>query len=649
MKALLLALLPTLPAAAYWQTDTTLMQAPRIILVNKSGKEQFWYQASLREPARFTIESRQAVRWTVNADSEGVVSIYHSQGRNDSALIVQKISRGINDVRLFCEPDDYKFCSSVPTRIHFYRWQAPNIIPMSPVGGGIPVPLLTKDNSSVPYYYVSHDTTATMRIKGPATAYIYVRPYAPVTGKYASLEFEVREGNAMITHRVITPTHSGEVAFTTPIIGYAPGKPALVRLKVPAGLHVYTLRPINDRAMVKFFSKTTVVKTKVRHPLAVAKPRPAPAPAPEPPPPIRRREPVADPVRELVATASTGFLYNDNIYSYGDVNYDNYTQAPERAYRYPGVHSLDDMIVPVDLKVSYKAGPFRARGGVGARKYWHNGQLDNANYSVALGWRGPDQEVRVETQREEEATAAADSGILAEPVRIVPDSPLQGRLAAEIGYASLPYKPIRPSFSTLAGRYALLSYGYHRGDFRMQLENRWNPEMRFSAGMYDYGSPFDHLDAVFLEGGFGFRRERTIGLTQAIDWSASIGFGDVLAIKAAAYNWSNAFFSINAGISYDMRNWTFGMRTKVQPRFFSAGSDLDPNKGRKDLESDFTPLVQYHFRAMTVSANLFEMAGRKTWAADPDDEQAKSYFTLGGGLNLSSSFSPLGWLDPERS
>lgn len=607
-RSLVLMLFLAGSASAYWQTDTATMQAPRIILVNKSGKEQLWYQVSPKEPGRFSIESRQAVRWMVSADSEGVVSIYHSLGRHDSALIVQKISRGMSDVRLFCEPDNYRFVSSVPTRLHFYRWQAPNIIPMVPVGGGIPVPLLAKDNSTVPYYYVSHDTTATMRIKGPATAYIYVRTYAPVTGKYAPLEFEVREGNAMITHRVITPVPSGEVAFTTPIIGYAPGKPALVRLKVPKGLHVYTLRPINDRALVKFFSKPTAVKA--RRPV---RPLAAKPPPQAPPPMAAPHEPMASRAPELLATASTGFLYNDNIYSYGDRNYDNYTDAPEKSYRYPGVHSLDDMILPADFRLAYRSGPLRLRGAVGAKKYWNNGQLDNVNYSLALGWKVPEQDVR-----------------------------------AEIGYASLPYKPIRPSFSTLAGKYSLLAYGYHRGDFRLQLENGWRPEMRFSLGLYDYASPFDRLDAAFLEGAFGFRRELVIGVTDAFEWSASLGFGDVLATKASDYNWSNAYLSISGGIGYDRRNWTFGIRTKIQPRFFTAGSALDPNRGRKDLESDLTPLVQYHFRTLTISANLFEMAARKTWAERSDDVQAKSYFTLGGGLNLSSTFSPLEWLKPER-
>ena len=163
-------------------------------------------------------------------------------------------------------------------------------------------------------------------------------------------------------------------------------------------------------------------------------------------------------------------------------------------------------------------------------------------------------------------------------------------------------------------------------------------------GMYDYVPQFDHLDAFFLEGAIGIGKGIPLGITDAIDWNLSIGFGNVLAANATNYNWSNLYFSIAAGMDYDLKNWTLGMRSKLQPRFFTAGSATDFHKGRKDLESELTTLVQYHYRNLTVTGHVLDLTSRRTWAVKASDEQAKSYLTLGGGVNVSSSFTPLGWL-----
>jgi hypothetical protein len=195
----------------------------------------------------------------------------------------------------------------------------------------------------------------------------------------------------------------------------------------------------------------------------------------------------------------------------------------------------------------------------------------------------------------------------------------------------------------------MLSYESHQIDLMMGLKNLWNPLLRLTYGYYDYVSPFDYLDAIFIQGDVRLSQETIFGVVQTIAWNSSIGFGAIQTLKATNYNWSNFYFCFKGGASLDIKDYTFGLTAALVPRFFSTGSDTDFNKGRKDLDIECTPFIHYRFaRQFMFSANICSIVARKTWAANAQDELAKSYFALGGEVMLSITFTPLDWLQPSQ-
>lgn len=626
MRVAVILLMGSLVASAYWDDETNTLGCERVSMVNAKGTEQTYARLVPGMPTEFSILTRAAVRWNFSADAAGKVRVYRTLGRSDSAIGVLTIAPGKSSLRLFCEPDKYRIVTTVPLRGKLYVFRNLPLNELVPVGGGYPVVLQSKDNSTTPYYYMSMDTSVVMRVAGPGVAYMYVRGFVALSGGPNRLEVKIYRGDAAVADKLIESVPSADVAFEKPMIGYVPAKATLIKLTVPKGVQNYKITVPNSRALVRLYVKKETVKraTHSKTPvLGRAKPRttsvrlassPSPAAAATGSPTPEPAEGAA--VQGLELGARTGIYLNNNVFTYGDDKLDGYPPTPQYAYRYPNVRQLHDWYYPLGVRLRYSLNSMQIRAAVNGELYTSNTRLNAANYLFALGWNGP--------------------------------------ASIEAAYSFRPDNPIRDTYagdSTNASYYTMLTYAYHRADMSMSMRNRWRPRMTFSYAMYDYCNPFDYLNAVLFEAKIAMGRDRVFGHIndKMAGFNLSVAVGNVMAVQPSSLDRSNTYFSVTARGDIDIRSWTLGVMGDIRPRYYTTESDSDDNRGRRDLEYGFTPMVQYQFRTLTATLHLVDVACRNVTAADPGDETSKSYVSLGTGFRLSYSFRPLSLIGGTRS
>lgn len=585
-KALVLIALILLapPARASWKDATDSIQGSRVS-VNVDGKQKEYLELIPGKPAQLNLEKKTSTRWKIDAKGRGKLTL----AKDGSPEQAKVIAKGENDFKIFLEPGKYKIVSSIGAHARCFIWKKRNLASLVPDGGGFATYMQSGDQKFA-YYRATPDTLPVLSLKGPTTAYIFFRANLPKDAQKVSIDVAVMDGDSVVAHKISDAVKSLK-AEPSEDTSLSISEAIVLKVSVPEGNKKYTIHPNKCSGYVKFYKSEKKKKSagfdqNESLNSATGGDELAATDLVE----EDEVEKGDEEVRKLYRLSiRVGAVLDDNVYRYSDGYRDTFDLGL-KSYRYPGVKSMSDFILPMETKASATFAGFTASAGLTYNVYGSNTNLNNLGYSLSLTWSGP--------------------------------------LKLHVAYRLTPRDPIRPTFFATRS-YELMSYSENRGTLSAQW-TRWRlkPSVDFSMGYYDYNATFDAYDAPFYEAGFALTKAKPVGFR--IDVEA----GAVTARHHTGEDWSNTYASLGADLHIPWMSWTAGMKGAVARRVYGSTDTIDNHYHRMDMSGDGFGYVKYQWSDFEISSKA-GLVWRSTTSPFPVIGREKDYRSWMGGLEFS--------------
>jgi hypothetical protein len=575
------------PSWASWYDATDSIVGSRVTIQSQDGSKNF-VDFIPGKMASLQLLKKTSTRWNIAAVAKGVMTVI-----KDGEVIHSKIlAKGDNDFKIFLEKGQYQIQTTIGAKAKCYFWKKRKWTSLVPDGGGYATYMQARDQKFA-YYRVSPDTIPTLTLTGPTKAYVFFRADMPKTSLKVSVDVAIKAADSIVNHKIadLKVSDNAEASEDSSV---KISEAMVLHINVPEGSHKYSIHVVKCSGFVKFY-KTEKKKKKFSSnstgsigPIDDKNGEDEEIGDVEL---LSENEAFSDegPARRnLQLSANLGLEYDNNVYRYSDGYKSGFTTV-SRSYRYPGVKSLSDFVIPMDGKVLINFGKITTGAGVSVNAFTSNTRLSTLGFNASLAWMGP--------------------------------------LRLRLGYRLTPYDPVRPTY--IAPRtYSMMRYSQNKATLSA-LFNRWTlkPSANCAFGYFDYNAVFDNYDAYFYEGGLALINGERFGFRLGMD------MGKVLAKHNTTQDWSNLYESIDLDLHAPIRTVVMSLKGSLVHKGYSTQDSLDSHYQRRDLSGDGFVSVKYPWQRFAATTKFGCLWRRVTSPFSGIDEE-KDYLSWVSGIEF---------------
>lgn len=231
---------------ASWNEITASLSGPQLTVKSKRG-ERTYLELAPGKPLVVDMQKKSSIRWKVQAEGDGKFTIHTGKAE----VFSRSVQKGTNDLKVYLEPGTYQIRCTTPARVRSFIWKKRKLTSVVPEGGGFAVYLRINDKNYA-YYRTVSDTIPVLKVEGPTTAYVFFRTDIPEDRNRGKVDITITENDSVIEHRISRVPKSKKTSLAEN--GATSLSEAFVlNLKVPKGIHRYSVIPHGCTGVVKFY------------------------------------------------------------------------------------------------------------------------------------------------------------------------------------------------------------------------------------------------------------------------------------------------------------------------------------------------------------------------------------------------------------
>ena len=250
MKLLILIIaICSIPAFAVWTDQTGSVHGP-VVTETVNGFSKTYLDFGHGREQKIKLDEKQSIQFDLKVSKPGQFKIM----RGWFVIDTRKLDKpGHSEVKCFLEKGEYTVVFNGEARGKFQIWRQRKMAAVVPHGGGYPCFVVVR-GKQYSYYRAGGDTTPVLDVKGPTTAYLYLRSDLSNRKKKTQVDFTVFDEDSVLMHKVQTFHPSKKASYLGDSLRWA-SDAIVVDMKVPEGKHKYSVRFNTGGGCVKFYKK----------------------------------------------------------------------------------------------------------------------------------------------------------------------------------------------------------------------------------------------------------------------------------------------------------------------------------------------------------------------------------------------------------